>query len=170
MKRNSILTLITLVVATLLTTADLSAQKRSPINIVDHIKAGRVHTITLPDSLLKLLDPIDAPIVSPDSDNETDEPKQTTVNGKAVGFRVQVFSDNNVRTAKDAARSRHRAVTAQFPRYRSYISFNSPYWRVRVGDFRTQQEANEAAEELKRAFPSNAKEIRVVRDRISLSN
>ena len=41
---------------------------------------------------------------------------------------------------------------------------------LKVGDFRTQQEANDAADELRKAFPAYSKEIRVVRDRISLPN
>lgn len=165
MKRLPILLLLVVMSA-----MAIVAQQRSPISIVDHIRAGRVNTVVLPDSLLNLLSPIDTPSLDPDGDSETDERKSTVVNGKTVGYRVQVFSDNNVRTAKNEARSRHRSMSSAFPQYRSYISFNSPYWRVRVGNFRNQQEANEAAEEIKRAFPAHAKEIRVVRDRIVLGN
>ncbi|MDE7238043.1 MAG: SPOR domain-containing protein [Paramuribaculum sp.] len=53
---------------------------------------------------------------------------------------------------------------------RTYVTYNSPYWRLRVGDFRTQAEAAAAAEELRQAFPRSAKEIRVVRDNINSVN
>lgn len=86
---------------------------------------------------------------------------------KSAGWRIQVFSDSNQRSAKGEARAKSRNISARFPQYRTYVTYNSPYWRLRVGDFATQSEAVEAAEEIKRAFPSYSKEIRVVRDRIN---
>lgn len=88
---------------------------------------------------------------------------------RGVGYRVQVFSDNNARTAKNEARSKARNISARFPDQRTYVTYHSPYWRLRVGDFRNQSEANEFAEQIKSAFPAYAKEIRVVRDRITVN-
>ncbi|MDE7410456.1 MAG: SPOR domain-containing protein [Paramuribaculum sp.] len=85
-----------------------------------------------------------------------------------VGYRVQVFSDNNPRTAKNEARSKSRMISARFPEYATYVVFASPYWRLRVGDFRSQEDAAEAAEAIKREFPGYGKEIHVVRDRINI--
>lgn len=87
---------------------------------------------------------------------------------KGIGYRVQVFSDNNPRTAKNEARNRQRTVSGRFPRYRAYVSYSAPYWRTRVGDFRSEGQANSAAAEMRRAFPKFSKEIRVVRDRVSM--
>ena len=86
---------------------------------------------------------------------------------KSAGWRIQVFSDSNQQSAKGEARAKSRNISSRFPQYRTYVTYNSPYWRLRVGDFTTQSEAVEAAEEIKRAFPSYSKEIRVVRDRIN---
>ncbi|MDE5786408.1 MAG: SPOR domain-containing protein [Duncaniella sp.] len=87
-----------------------------------------------------------------------------------AGFRVQVFSDNNTRTAKNEARAKARQVSARFPHLSTYVKYTSPYWRLKVGDFRSRQEADEVAEQLRKAFPAISKEIRVVRDRINLSD
>ena len=87
-----------------------------------------------------------------------------------AGFRVQVFSDNNARTAKNEARSKQRTISSRFPQYQTYVMYTSPYWRLKVGDFRTQQEANNAADELRKAFPAYSKEIRVVRDRVNIND
>lgn len=133
--------------------------------IVDHITAGTENTVTQPDALLKRLVPITTPAEEEESHDEPSRP----VNGRLAGYRVQVFSDNNVRTAKAEASSKQRIISARFPQYQTYVRYNSPYWRLKVGDFKTQQEANAAAEELRKAFPAYSKEIRVVRDRISLS-
>lgn len=87
--------------------------------------------------------------------------------GKTAGYRVQVFADNNARTAKMEARARERSLATAFPHYPTYVAYSSPYWRLRVGDFRNQAEADKAAAEIRRAFPAYAKEVRVVRDHIN---
>lgn len=141
-------------------------------DIVTHITSGTRHTITLPDSLQQLLLPgIGLPDKNDDNVDEQDQrSREQVAPGTAVGYRVQVYSDNNARTAKNQARTKQRAINARFPQYRTYVRYSSPYWRVKVGDFRTQQEAANAAEELRRAFPAQSKEIRIVRDRINLNN
>lgn len=96
---------------------------------------------------------------------ERERPVQMS-RGKIVGYRVQVYADNNVRVAKGEARKRERAIAARFP-YNTYVAYASPYWRLRVGDFKTQAEAEKVATDLRRSFPGYAKEIRVVRDRIN---
>lgn len=83
------------------------------------------------------------------------------------GFRVQVFSDNNQRTSQKEAREKERLLNERFPEYETYIVYNSPYWRLKVGDFRTEFDAETAADEIKRAFPQFAREVRIVRDRIN---
>ena len=86
-----------------------------------------------------------------------------------AGFRIQVFSDNNIRTAKGEATAKSKHITEAFPRLRSYITYDAPYWRLRVGDFRSRSDAEEVAEEIKRQFPSYSREVLVVRDRINYS-
>lgn len=91
-----------------------------------------------------------------------------TKSGKTVGYRVQIFADNNVRTAKAEARQRERAVGQAFPAYSTYVAYASPYWRLRVGDFRSQYDAEKAAAEIRKAFPRYAREVRVVRDHVNI--
>lgn len=82
---------------------------------------------------------------------------------KTGGYRIQVFSDNNLRTAKSAAERRKHAIESEKPGLNVTISFESPYWRVRAGNFRTYNEANNMLTELKEAMPSFASEMRIVR-------
>ncbi|MBQ7042237.1 MAG: SPOR domain-containing protein [Muribaculaceae bacterium] len=83
------------------------------------------------------------------------------------GYRIQIFSDNNSRTAKNEAKSKSLLISEKFPELRTYITYNAPFWRLRVGDFRTLEEANDIVVKLKEEFPKFSKEIRVVRDRIN---
>lgn len=109
---------------------------------------------------------------NPDSQSaEGEEKKEETPvirsKGKIVGYRVQVYADNNVRVAKGEARQRERAIARRFPSFGTYVAYASPYWRLRVGDFRTQAEAEKAAADIRHAFPGYAREVRIVRDRIN---
>lgn len=89
---------------------------------------------------------------------------------KMGGYRVQIYSDNNARTAKNEARSKERAVASQFPDLATYVVYDSPYWRLRVGDCKSRAEADELAAQLRKAFPAYGSEITVVRDRINAVN
>ncbi len=97
-----------------------------------------------------------------------DEPAAAGQSAKASvgGFRVLLFSGNNARTAKAEAENRAAAVGERFPEHRTYVTYDAPYWRLKVGDFRAYEDAAAALSELKAAFPSFAREMRMVRERI----
>ncbi len=152
---------------TVISAATVRAEETAvAVTIVNHITAGTSNVINQPEALLKRL----MPIVDSDNEESTHDEHSRPIGGRMAGYRVQVFSDNNVRTAKAEAASKQRIISARLPQYQTYVRYTSPYWRLKVGDFRTQQEANDAADELRKAFPAYSKEIRVVRDRISLPN
>ena len=98
------------------------------------------------------------------SDVDSDMPSVRT-----GGYRVQVFSGNNPRTARAEAHARAAAIGEEFPEWNTYVSFESPYWRLKVGDFRSYEDGNSALSLLKKQFPAYAKEMRLVRDRIKTS-
>ena len=112
----------------------------------------------------------------PESMNARLKPKKIVGNedilsdeiSKAVGYRIQVFSDNNQRTAKSQAQLREQNILARFPDFKVYLIYKSPSWRVRVGDFKSRGEAEQVMQEIKEAFPSYAGEVMVVVDRINL--
>ena len=84
------------------------------------------------------------------------------------GFRVQVFLSNIPRVAKAKAFDMELAVKEKFDYVDTYITFTSPFWRVRVGDFRTQAEAANMLSLLKKAFPETKNEFYVVKDNIKV--
>lgn len=83
------------------------------------------------------------------------------------GYRIQVFSDNNQRRSKDEANQKAAMIKGVDPEMATYVTFTSPFWRLRVGNFRSFEEANIKLIELKNAFPQ-FREMRVVRDMIRL--
>lgn len=92
---------------------------------------------------------------------------QQTIENRGVGFRIQAYTDNNS-NAKAAAQKRARDIAMKFPQYRSYISYKAPSWRLRIGDFKTQREAQEALRRIKSVYPNFAREMVIVRDRINI--
>lgn len=160
MKRSFLLrSIVAGVAVTLAIPASADTQVQT---IVEHITADSVNIVVQPLGLEERLQP--QPEVE---EQETDRPSDG--HGLRAGYRIQVFSDNNPRTAKNEANSKARTIRSRFPKLRTSVTYKSPYWRVRVGDFKTQQEANTAADELRRAFPSFGKEIRVVKDRVNIT-
>jgi len=70
------------------------------------------------------------------------------------GFRVQVYSSNVQKTAKDEAYKLEKDLKAAFPEYAVYVIYESPSWKVRLGDFKTKTEANAFLSLVVGEFPS----------------
>ncbi len=87
-----------------------------------------------------------------------------------AGYRLQVYSNNNARTAKAEASARASQIAERFPQWATYVQWDAPYWRLRVGDFPSYHDATSAMSEMKQAFPAFQREIRVVRDRVKVNN
>ena len=73
--------------------------------------------------------------------------------GKSIsvsGFRVQIFSGLD----RQRANSEQSNFKSLYPNITSYISYTQPYYRLRVGDFRTRLEAEKFMNELKKYYSS----------------
>lgn len=82
---------------------------------------------------------------------------------KSGYYRVEVYADNS-RTAKTQATAKRRNIQARFPQYPSVLQFEAPFWRVRVGEFRSRGDAESALTEIRQAFPAYGPYLRVVRN------
>lgn len=71
------------------------------------------------------------------------------------GWRVQIFFGSG-RTAMDESRAAKDKFATKFgTKYGSYIVYDAPYFKVRVGDFRTRAEAMYFEKKIKTMFPSS---------------
>jgi len=87
---------------------------------------------------------------------------------KAQGFRVQVFSGNNQRTSKDEAFKKEQEIKELFPNLKTYVTYVAPFWRLRVGDYSSHDEAYYTQRQLTEAFPSFGKEMYIVREDVKI--
>ena len=83
------------------------------------------------------------------------------------GYRIQLFSDNK-RNSREEAELRSDVVAQDMPQIPIYVTYLSPFWRLRVGDYRTYEEANTQMQLLKKKFPKYSVEMRIVKDEIVL--
>ena len=87
---------------------------------------------------------------------------------KIQGYRTQVFSGNNQRASKDEAFSKEKEIKELFPDVPTYVSYTAPFWKLRVGDFRSHEEAYHMMRQLMAAFPKYGKEMYIVREEIKI--
>lgn len=157
-------------IAVLVSAIGLSAQDSAlqssdtTLSIVSEINASGNIRVEQPEALAALLK---KRTESGIGEEEAQQHDNRATNSRS-GYRIQVFDDNNPRTAAAQAKARGRQMEAAFPQYKTYVSFNSPYWRVKVGDFRTRGEAEAAMADLREAFPQLGAYLRIVRDRINI--
>ena len=69
------------------------------------------------------------------------------------GFRIQVFSDSGI-NSKTKAQAAQSELQARFPGMTVYLSFKSPNYKVRAGDFRTRLDAQRVLVQLTADYPN----------------
>lgn len=87
-----------------------------------------------------------------------------------MGYRLQIYSDNNVRTSKATAENIRDAVAetvSAMPGVKVRVVFDSPWWRVYVGDFHSYSAADEAMHRIKRLLPAQARDMRIMRCKLN---
>lgn len=82
------------------------------------------------------------------------------------GYRIQVFAGNNQRISKSEAYTKESDVKSIFPEMSTYVVFTAPFWRLRVGDFQTFQEAQRMMVKLRAEFPAFGREMSIIKEKI----
>ena len=95
--------------------------------------------------------------------------KQTQINEEttrgsrrsAQGFRIQIMNTTDRTAALDAKTKAYQL----YPELKAYLLYQSPYYRIKVGNFKTRDEANDYVRDLARSFDNN---VYIVRDVIEV--
>ena len=82
-----------------------------------------------------------------------------------TGFRVQVYSSNQQQVAKNEALILQQTLESQLEKP-VYAFSEPPFWKVRIGNFATREEANEYKTLLLQLFPELPSSTYVVPDKI----
>jgi hypothetical protein len=79
---------------------------------------------------------------------------QINQNRKSMeGYRIQIFFDSG-NNSKTKAQSIYEGFKAKYPDVRAYLSFKSPNYKVRVGDFRTRLDAQRFLNDIIDEYPN----------------
>ena len=101
-------------------------------------------------------------------DNGTTNGNVSRATRTVPGYRVNVFSSNEQKTAKNAAFSIESEFKNNLAGASVYVSFSAPSWKVRVGDCRNYQEAVDLMNKLKSEFPKYKNSMFIVRDSVKI--
>lgn len=77
------------------------------------------------------------------------------------GYRIQIFEESGNKSST-RAREVMSEFSSQYPDIPTYLTWQAPNFKVRVGDFRTRMEAEGFLKEIKRNYPI----AWVIRDKI----
>ncbi|MBQ2503905.1 MAG: SPOR domain-containing protein, partial [Lachnospiraceae bacterium] len=97
---------------------------------------------------------------------------QTALQGKMDwveidGYRVQIYSSNQQQAAKSEALDLEDRIKEKIDQP-VYVLYIPPFWKVRLGDFRTYEEAREYKKLFVDNFPEVMGDTYIVRDKIQV--
>ena len=87
----------------------------------------------------------------------------TTRNSRrsAAGYRILVISSNNRNKVIEVKTKMYR----EFPELKAYMMYQSPFYRLKIGNFRERTEAEEYLSQIQRIYPTG---VYVVTDTIEV--
>jgi hypothetical protein len=89
---------------------------------------------------------------------------QINQNRKGIdGFRIQIFFDSG-NNSKTRAQSIYETFLAKYPNIGAYLTFKTPNYKVRIGDFRTKLDAQRFLNEILTDYPN----AWIIEDQINL--
>ena len=97
---------------------------------------------------------------------------EEAINGKREmveidGYRVQIYSSNQQQTAKAEALDLETKLKDKIGQT-VYVQYLPPFWKVRLGDFRTYEEAREYKKLFVSQYPDMTGDTYIVRDKIQV--
>ena len=79
---------------------------------------------------------------------------QVNQNRKGIdGFRIQIFFDSG-NNSKTRAQTVYETFLSKYPNIGAYLTFKTPNYKVRVGDFRTKLDAQRFLNEILPDYPN----------------
>lgn len=86
---------------------------------------------------------------------------------EVAGYRVQIYSSNHQQMAKLEAMRLEKEMLEKLD-IPVYVTYTPPFWKVRIGDFASYEEAQEFKNGFIREFPELLGDTYVVRDQVTL--
>ena len=164
------------ILTTLLWVVELSAQELYLDTVqLDTLHVDTLHVDTLQEDTLHtfILDAMPNVVVHQDSAItlllEDKSYNRQRGQRQVSGFRVQVYASNTPQVAKNEALDLHETLSSQVS-MAVYVISEPPFWKVRLGDFLTREEAIDYKNQLNILFPHLQGSTYVVPDQVTINN
>lgn len=72
--------------------------------------------------------------------------------GTIEGWRIQIYNSSGKESKEEAKKVREKFLS-KFPEVGAYLIYQPPYFKIRVGDFRTRQDGFALYKEVSKSFP-----------------
>ncbi|MBQ9440293.1 MAG: SPOR domain-containing protein [Paludibacteraceae bacterium] len=138
------------------------------------VTSAMAQTVDIFDDISNKVDYDGTPIVTIHQDPQITRQIRDKIQGisrqtsETRGFRVQVFSSSVPRTAKNEAFKLERKINDELPQLVTYVIFQPPFWKVRIGDYNSSEEASEVCHAIREKYPDIQGDIYVVPDNIQV--
>ena len=81
---------------------------------------------------------------------------------KTNGFRIQVFTSNDSKTATNEVNNKGNLIRSVFPEIAVYKAYTAPNWKLIAGDFLTREEAEVFRQKMLKEIPQLGKEMYII--------
>lgn len=135
------------------------------LQVVDSLQQDTLHTFILDDMPNVLVHQDSAITLLLEDKSYNRQRGQYQVSG----FRVQVYASNTPQVAKNEALDLYETISSQV-NMPVYVISEPPFWKVRLGDFLTREEAIEYKNQLNVLFPHLQGSTYVVPDQVTVNN
>lgn len=120
---------------------------------VDTMKVSRVDSTLVGRNVLSVLGSGVTVNQSSAMRSALDRYVQNNANKRLSGYRIRVYFENG-QNARARSEAIARSVSNAYPGMGVYRTFESPNFKVMVGDFRTKDEALKVYQSLKASYPT----------------
>lgn len=135
------------------------------LQVVDSLQQDTLHTFILDDMPNAIVHQDSAITLLLEDKSYNRQRGQHQVSG----FRVQVYASNTPQVAKNEALDLYETISSQV-NMPVYVISEPPFWKVRLGDFLTREEAIEYKNQLNILFPHLQGSTYVVPDQVTVNN
>lgn len=135
------------------------------LQVVDSLQQDTLHTFILDDMPNAIVHQDSAITLLLEDKSYNRQRGQHQVSG----FRVQVYASNTPQVAKNEALELYETISSQV-NMPVYVISEPPFWKVRLGDFLTREEAIEYKNQLNVLFPHLQGSTYVVPDQVTVNN
>ena len=119
----------------------------------DTVKTSQVDTSLVGKSILNVLGSGFTVNQSQSMSSALERYVATNGSKKLTGYRIRVFYENG-QSARNRSEAIARSISNAYPGIGVYRSFESPNFKVSVGDFRTRADALKVYQSLKATYPT----------------